>query len=809
MITITWDETKTDKYPITPSNDNLTASDWNCLSDDTEILTNVGWVGVDDISTDLDALTYNFDTDELEWCSVTHVHIYDVTDIDMVHIHCRTQSQLVTPNHRVIHKNKYKNTWEMKDGCNVKKHSIMMASSQYNCDDNVYTDEMLKVIAWVITEGSYSVDSNNVTITQSHKKYSNHIADLLDSIGFEYNVHTRDGIDHFVLKSWCSAIIRSHLRHGKTKLTPELLNLNTRQARVFINELVMGDGTFRSSGNSFNYYSNDSSLIDGIQELCIKSGIRAIKSDAFTPPKGKKWYALYCTYTDCSYIRAHEPTIVKYTGRIWCISTANETFVARRQGRPFITGNSMVADQKDRLSKTNDTLDDVPDGTTYVKSTNDYTDADKTKVDYITITTSVDLDSVSTKLDGIDSGATDDQTGDEIVSAINSSSSVIDDDNIASTIARDTEVSAAVESHRLDPDAHHTNVNDPTADQKAALSGSHGTPSASNAYLTEDGLGVANGIAELDSGGKVPIAQLPDSVVGAVEYQGTWDANTNTPTLTTTPSEKGLYYKVSVAGTFDSIDYEVGDWIISNRTAWEKVDNTDQVTSVFGRQGAVVAQSGDYDASQITNFQTTVSANTDVAASKTVTDFITITQAVNLDAIKSKVDGIDSKPKAYVWVPADAAYVPATNPATLSEEAGSTVYAGYSTLDFDDTTEEHAIWRIPMPDYDGNGITIKASMVLGTTPTGDTNVQFNVLTIGVTDAENVLSPTTVDTATNITLSVTASYTTSMLVEGSATITPSNVAAGDLMILELSRDVASDTVVGDAKLVGLTLEYGRV
>jgi hypothetical protein len=469
VIIITWDETKTNKYPITPSNDNLTASDWNCLSDDTEILTNVGWVGVDDISTDLDALTYNFDTDELEWCPVTHVHIYDVTDIDMVHIHCRTQSQLVTPNHRVIHKNKYKNTWEMKDGCNVKKHSIMMASSQYNCDDNVYTDEMLKVIAWVITEGSYSVDSNNVTITQSHKKYSNHIADLLDSIGFEYNVHTRDGIDHFVLKSWCGAIIRSHLRHGKTKLTPELLNLNTRQARVFINELVMGDGTFRSSGNSFNYYSNDSSLIDGIQELCIKSGIRSIKSDAFTPPKGKKWYALYCTYTDCSYIRAHEPTIVKYTGRIWCISTANETFVARRQGRPFITGNSMVIDQKDRLSKTNDTLDDVPDGTTYVKSTNDYTDADKTKVDYITITTSVDLDSVSTKLDGIDSGATDDQTAVEIVTLINASGETIDSDNIANTLTGKTLNSSTNTIHADSIHAYGTNVSGSTITEGSAV----------------------------------------------------------------------------------------------------------------------------------------------------------------------------------------------------------------------------------------------------------------------------------------------------------------------------------------------------
>jgi hypothetical protein len=131
-------------------------------------------------------------------------------------------------------------------------------------------------------------------------------------------------------------------------------------------------------------------------------------------------------------------------------------------------------------------------------------------------------------------------------------------------------------------------------------------------------------------------------VVGAVEYQGTWDADTNTPTLTTTPSEKGLYYKVSVAGTFDSIDYEVGDWIISNGTSWEKVDNTDQVTSVFGRQGAVVAQAGDYDATEISNFDTEVSNNVDVAASKAKTDFISITQAVDLDAIESKVDGIEA-----------------------------------------------------------------------------------------------------------------------------------------------------------------------
>src|SRR6056297_145807 len=45
--------------------------------------------------------------------------------------------------------------------------------------------------------------------------------------------------------------------------------------------------------------------------------------------------------------------------------------------------NSMVTDQKDRLSKTNDTIDDVQDGTTYVKTHNDFTDALLTKLNGI------------------------------------------------------------------------------------------------------------------------------------------------------------------------------------------------------------------------------------------------------------------------------------------------------------------------------------------------------------------------------------------------------------------------------------------
>jgi len=121
-------------------------------------------------------------------------------------------------------------------------------------------------------------------------------------------------------------------------------------------------------------------------------------------------------------------------------------------------------------------------------------------------------------------------------------------------------------------------------------------------YQVTSEKGQPNGYASLDGNGKVPLAQINDALIGNVNYQGLWNAATNNPTLVNPPASgtKGYYYIVSTAGTFASISFEVGDWIISNGSAWQKVDNTDAVSSVFGRTGNVVAANGDYNTSQVT-----------------------------------------------------------------------------------------------------------------------------------------------------------------------------------------------------------------
>jgi uncharacterized coiled-coil protein SlyX len=93
-------------------------------------------------------------------------------------------------------------------------------------------------------------------------------------------------------------------------------------------------------------------------------------------------------------------------------------------------------------------------------------------------------------------------------------------------------------------------------------------------------------------------------VAGAMTYKGIWDATQNLPVLPVAAADnKGHYYVVAVAGTtvIDGVaDWEQRDWVVSNGAAWEKIDNTDKVVSVFGRSGPILAQAGDYAAEQVT-----------------------------------------------------------------------------------------------------------------------------------------------------------------------------------------------------------------
>lgn len=135
--------------------------------------------------------------------------------------------------------------------------------------------------------------------------------------------------------------------------------------------------------------------------------------------------------------------------------------------------------------------------------------------------------------------------------------------------------------------------------------------------------GVPNGVATLDSGGKVPTSQIPQ--MGDLNYQGTWNASTNTPTLTSSVGTKGYYYVVSVAGTTNLngiTDWQVGDWAVYNGSAWQKIDNTDAVTSVNGYTGTVVLTQSDISGTANAPTNTNITSMTGITGGISSPDFI-------------------------------------------------------------------------------------------------------------------------------------------------------------------------------------------
>ena len=104
--------------------------------------------------------------------------------------------------------------------------------------------------------------------------------------------------------------------------------------------------------------------------------------------------------------------------------------------------------------------------------------------------------------------------------------------------------------------------------------------------LTPNTGAVSSSSSNLATGAQIQTA-INTAVTGVLRYDGVWNADTNSPTLSSGSGTVGEYYIVSVAGNtnLDGItDWKVGDWAVFSdqaTDAWQKIDNT-QVGNVTG-----------------------------------------------------------------------------------------------------------------------------------------------------------------------------------------------------------------------------------
>ena len=100
------------------------------------------------------------------------------------------------------------------------------------------------------------------------------------------------------------------------------------------------------------------------------------------------------------------------------------------------------------------------------------------------------------------------------------------------------------------------------------------TVNVANSGVTAGTYGSSAVIPVITVGADGRVTSVSTQATNAPAYQGTWNASTNTPTLTSSVGTAGYYYVVTVAGntTLNGVSgWNVGDWAIFSNGAWQKI----------------------------------------------------------------------------------------------------------------------------------------------------------------------------------------------------------------------------------------------
>ena len=171
--------------------------------------------------------------------------------------------------------------------------------------------------------------------------------------------------------------------------------------------------------------------------------------------------------------------------------------------------------------------------------------------------------------------------------------------------------------------------------------------------------------------------------LNALTYEGTWNASTNTPTLASSVGANGHYYVVSTSGSTNLngvTDWVVGDWAIFNGSAWQKIDQTNLVSSVNGEVGAVVLDAADVGAiATITSTDGSVTIST-VGTSSDLS-VATAGSTTNVLALVRNTTGATLTKGTVVYISGSTGQNPTVSKAIATGDATSAQTLGIMTAD--------------------------------------------------------------------------------------------------------------------------------
>ena len=244
---------------------------------------------------------------------------------------------------------KIKNSEEVINSCYA---YIPTTCPSKNKDINI-SDDILRLFAWIHTDGYIDRTHDTLGICQSKIKNIKKIKSLLKKLGITYhfskrirNISQICGKELKTILPCCefkfrkeeSLYIKKLLKLDNDKFSPFLYLLSDAQMRKLVSYLVDGDGSYTSSG-SIQIWGKKESL-DKWMGLLVTHNIDCSVN------KDKRGSYYLCVHTkkvtdfSARQILKNDMSIVLKETMKWDVTVKNHIIFVERNGKPFITGNS-------------------------------------------------------------------------------------------------------------------------------------------------------------------------------------------------------------------------------------------------------------------------------------------------------------------------------------------------------------------------------------------------------------------------------------------------------------------------------------
>lgn len=336
----------------------------NCVDEETEILSERGWIQHTDLVVGDRVLTKNIETGILEWQPVLEKFVYPDYEGDVYHMNHKSFSAVCTPNHRWIVFNKHSKEDEFRttEDLSVWGDYRIHRTGIYeqNPENIVWTDDEVRLLGWLLTDGGYKDRCRTISLYQSKPNNIQPIMDLLDRMGFSYRHTIRDTSDNplanhtdmhiwSICNEYCDRVRKYAPNRG---LTPELvLSLTTEQRELLLETMLLGDGTHdkkmspNDQGKRSCVFKNEDAA-DNFQFLLTLLGYSSNKF--FTKYRTVKkngslgFWKVNIHRRDKTQVVGSQIEVRNEKRLMWCPNVKNGSFMARRRGQVYCTGNSPI-----------------------------------------------------------------------------------------------------------------------------------------------------------------------------------------------------------------------------------------------------------------------------------------------------------------------------------------------------------------------------------------------------------------------------------------------------------------------------------